>query len=84
MHKNGLSGGALTTAEMHRLKVYPTLDHGALVPLYYLGLHYNAFKLVVMSCSAYDLQRLYKLGGIIRDSAKNVGHRILIVASGDM
>jgi AmmeMemoRadiSam system protein A len=84
MHKNDLSGGALTAAEMCRHKVSSTLDHGALVPLYYLGLRYKAFRLVVMSCSAYDLQRLYKLGGIIRNSAENVGRRLLIVASGDM
>jgi len=61
------------------------LDHGILVPLYYLekaGL--PKVPVVAISIGYLPLQELYSFGGFIRDAAESLGRRIAIVASGDM
>lgn len=61
------------------------LDHGILVPLYYLqqaGL--SRVPLVAISIGYLPLMELYSFGGFIRDAAEALGRRIAIVASGDM
>lgn len=84
MHNSGLPGGTLQESEMRRLNIENTLDHGVLVPLYYFGSEYKSFRLVAMSCSGLDMQKLYQLGGLIRQAAENIGRKICIIASGDM
>ena len=79
-----LPGGRLDSATMRRNQLENTLDHGAVVPLYYLSSLYKDFRLVAMAPSALDLQRLYQLGQIIRKAAENLDRKIVVVASGDM
>ncbi len=60
------------------------LDHGMMVPLYYLSQEYNKFGLVPIAFSMADLQSHYEfgqaLGKIIEESKK----KITFVASGDL
>lgn len=79
-----LPGGRLDSATMRRNQLENTLDHGAVVPLYYLSSLYKDFRLIAMAPSALDLQRLYQLGQIIRQAAENLNRKIVVVASGDM
>ncbi|MGI6606680.1 MAG: AmmeMemoRadiSam system protein B [Peptococcia bacterium] len=79
-----LPGGRLDSATMRRNQLENTLDHGAVVPLYYLSSLYKDFRLIAMAPSALDLQRLYQLGQIIRQAAENLDRKIVVVASGDM
>jgi len=61
------------------------LDHGILVPLYYLqqaGL--PKVPVVAISIGYLPLMELYSFGGFIRDAAEALGRSIAIVASGDM
>jgi len=61
------------------------LDHGILVPLYYLekaGL--PKVPVVAISIGYLPLLELYSFGGFIRDAAEALGRNIAIVASGDM
>lgn len=63
----------------------PKLDHGIMVPLYYLqeaGL--SGVKVVAISVAYISLLELFGFGTLIRDAAKALGRRIAIVASGDM
>lgn len=63
----------------------PGLDHGIMVPLYYLqeaGL--NNVKVVAISVAFMSLLELFSFGTIIRDAAEVTGRRVAIVASGDM
>lgn len=63
----------------------PKLDHGIMVPLYYLqeaGL--SNVKIVAISVAYISLLELFSFGTLIRDAAKALGRRIAIVASGDM
>lgn len=84
MQSAHLPGGKLDSATMLQNKLKNKLDHGAIVPLYYLSSLYKDFQLVAMAPSALDLQRLYQLGQLIKQAALNLNKKIVLIASGDM
>lgn len=60
------------------------LDHGVLVPLYYLAQKYTNFKVVPLAYSYLDLETHFKFGKILQKSAIASKCRIGIIASGDL
>ena len=82
--KRRIEAGALEPVAMRRYDLEPTLDHGALVPLHFLSSPFSAFRLIVLASAGIDPQKLFELGGIIRDEAEALGRRILFIASGDL
>lgn len=79
----GFESGGLSPGQMREHHLDASLDHGAIVPLYYLAEAQKTFKLVVMSCSNLPLPQLYQLGGLISQAAARLNRRIVIIASGD-
>lgn len=59
------------------------LDHGALVPLYFLSKKQN-FKIVLISYSILSHETHLKFGEIIKEIAENSKENIALVASGDL
>lgn len=84
MSRDGLRGGALSASEMRRFNIEDSLDHGVLVPLYYIASKYSSFQLVAMSCSGLDIQSLYRLGSLLREAAESKKRSVCVIASGDM
>jgi AmmeMemoRadiSam system protein B len=62
----------------------PNLDHGALVPLYYLSKNYPDFNLVPIAFSFLDYQTHFKFGQIIGERLAISDKRYAIIASGDL
>ena len=62
----------------------PELDHGTMVPLWFITKKYKDFKLVRMGLSGYDLLKHYEFGMMIKDAVESLGRRIVYVASGDL
>ena len=62
----------------------PELDHGTMVPLWFILQKYNDFKLVRTGLSGYDLLKHYEYGMIINDAVEKVGRKVVYVASGDL
>ncbi len=60
------------------------LDHGSMVPLYFIMSAYDDFSLVRISPSGLSLEDHYKLGEMVRDIAEESDERIVFVASGDL
>ncbi len=60
------------------------LDHGVMVPLYFIRQFYSDFKLVRIGLSGLPLEDHYRLGRIIRQAAEQTGRRAVFVASGDL
>lgn len=58
------------------------LDHGVLVPLYFLAP--KDYRLVCVSISMFSYEDHYKLGTCIRTAADMLGRRTVFIASGDM
>lgn len=58
------------------------LDHGILVPLYYLGR--EECKLVSLSISMLPYETHYQLGTLIRDAIEKLERNVVFIASGDL
>ena len=60
------------------------LDHGALVPLYYISREYQRFKLIRISIAGLPALDLYKFGQCIARAVAESDRRAVFVASGDL
>ena len=60
------------------------LDHGTMVPLWFIRNKYKGGKIVRIGLSGLPLIDHYRLGMMIREAAENTGRRIVMVASGDL
>ncbi len=60
------------------------LDHGTMVPLWFILKKYKDFKLVRTGLSGYDLLKHYEYGTLIKDAVESLGRRVVYVASGDL
>ncbi len=60
------------------------LDHGTMVPLWFIRKKYKGGKLVRIGLSGLPLIDHYRLGMIIRKAAEITGRRTVLVASGDL
>ncbi|MGI6221303.1 MAG: AmmeMemoRadiSam system protein A [Coriobacteriales bacterium] len=61
-----------------------SLDHGVLVPLYFVDEKYRDYQLVRCGISGLPLLDHYRLGECIADAAEELGRRVAIIASGDL
>ena len=62
----------------------PALDHGTMVPLWFITRKYKDFKLVRTGMSGLDLTKHYEYGMMIKEAAEKLGRRTVFVASGDL
>ncbi|WP_026653105.1 AmmeMemoRadiSam system protein A [Butyrivibrio proteoclasticus] len=60
------------------------LDHGTMVPLWFIRRKYKGGKLVRIGLSGLPLTDHYRLGMIIKDAIEATGRNVVIVASGDL
>ena len=60
------------------------LDHGVMVPLYFIRQQYTDFKLVRIGLSGLPLEDHYRLGQLIQRAVAETGRRAVYVASGDL
>lgn len=60
------------------------LDHGTMVPLYFINQYYQDYKLVSVGLSGLPLSEHYRLGQAIRRTAEVLERKTVIVASGDL
>ena len=60
------------------------LDHGTMVPLWFIRKKYSNFKIVRIGLSGLPLTDHYHLGEIIKAAVEKTGRRAVFVASGDL
>ncbi len=60
------------------------LDHGTMVPLFFIRKYCEDFSIVRVGLSGLPLEYHYRLGQIIRRAAEELGRRAVFVASGDL
>ncbi len=80
----GIYSGGLDDGIMKEYRISKGLDHGALVPLYYIAKEYTDFKLVHISVANLSLRDLYRFGMCISDAIQASDEKIVFVASGDL
>ena len=86
--KNGIPAGGLSNEAVRRVLKYPvSLDHGAIVPLYFVNKKAKGFKLVHISVADLTYNELYKFGQCIGKAVEESdtgADRTVIIASGDL
>lgn len=60
------------------------LDHGTMVPLYFVNRHLREYELVRIGLSGLPLKKHYQLGQYIREAADALNRRVVLIASGDL
>ncbi|MBQ9023265.1 MAG: AmmeMemoRadiSam system protein A [Eubacterium sp.] len=74
---NDLPAGTLGERE-------PALDHGTMVPLWFIRQKYTDFKIVRIGLSGLLLTEHYRLGQLIRQAVEELGRKAVFIASGDL
>lgn len=81
-----LSDEIIETGRLEGMPIFSSkldeLDHGILVPLYYLGK--EEYKLVSLSISMLSYETHYQLGTLIRDAVEKLEKKVVFIASGDL
>ncbi|MBE5965735.1 MAG: AmmeMemoRadiSam system protein A [Lachnospiraceae bacterium] len=62
----------------------PSLDHGTMIPLYFINQYLKDYKLVRIGLSGLSIPEHYHLGKCIAETAEKQNKRIVFVASGDL
>ncbi len=60
------------------------LDHGTMVPLYFVDRKYTDYRLVRIGLSGLSLPEHYAFGMLLRQAAEQTGRRTVVIASGDL
>lgn len=60
------------------------LDHGTMVPLYFINKHYRDYKLVRTGLSGLPLIEHYRYGMLIKEAVEATSRRVVYIASGDL
>lgn len=73
----GLQAGTLGEREKK-------LEHGTMVPLYFVNQRWTEYRLVRIGLSGLPLTAHYRLGQCIRETAQSLGKNTVVIASGDL
>ena len=73
----GLAAGFLGEKEA-------ALDHGTMIPLYFLQQHFPKVRVVRIGLSGLSAAAHYQLGQQIAAAAGELGRRVIVIASGDL
>lgn len=60
------------------------LDHGTMVPLFFVDQQYTEYQLVRVGLSGLPLSDHYRLGQCIKEAARLLDRNVVIIASGDL
>ncbi len=60
------------------------LDHGALVPLYYIDKEYRDYQLIHISYGLLSPEKLFEFGKVLANSVEVLGKDAIVIASGDL
>lgn len=60
------------------------LDHGTLIPLYFITQKYVDFNLVRIGLSGLPMSEHYRLGMLIKQTAEKLNRSVVYIASGDL
>ena len=61
-----------------------SLDHGTMVPLYFIRQEYQKGKIIRIGLSGLDLMKHYHLGQLIAKACEEMKRKVVFIASGDL
>jgi len=80
----GIETYTFSKDEVDRYNINHDLDHGVLVPLYFIKKKYLDFKLVHINYALFSGKKLYEFGKSIKEASELLGRNITVIASGDL
>ncbi|HOQ07489.1 MAG TPA: AmmeMemoRadiSam system protein A [Clostridiales bacterium] len=83
-NSQGIPCGGLDDTIIRRYRISEELDHGAMVPLYYINREYSGFRLVHIAIAALPFKELYRFGRCIATAVEQSGEEAVFLASGDL
>lgn len=81
---SGFIAGDLDVRQLSQFGLKKGLDHGALVPLYFVKKALPHVKLIHISSPAFSNTELYEFGMLIRESVEESDSNCIFIASGDL
>ncbi|MEQ8197088.1 MAG: AmmeMemoRadiSam system protein A [Clostridiaceae bacterium] len=82
--EEGVAVVMTTKSFLRRYNVTFSLDHGAMVPLYFVNKYYKDYKLVHITYAPLSDIDLYKFGICINKAVEELKDRVVLIASGDL
>ncbi|MZQ76181.1 MAG: AmmeMemoRadiSam system protein A [Peptoclostridium sp.] len=82
--EKGIPSIFLNENRAHLYGVRVELDHGCIVPMYYIDKVFSNYKITHITIGMLDLMDMYKAGMALRDAVEETGRNTVIVASGDL
>lgn len=82
--KHGIAIAQLNPELVSRFGISTELDHGAMVPLYYISKEWDRFKLVHICMGFLTQEELFSFGKAIAQAVEQVDRKVVMVASGDL
>ena len=67
-----------------RMDSRESLDHGTMVPLYFINKYLSNYNLVVIGLSGISLESNYEMGKIIEKAVDKLDRKVVYIASGDL
>jgi len=61
-----------------------SLDHGVIVPLYFINKYYNKYKIVHITYAPLNDVSLYRFGVILKKAVEELKEKTIFIASGDL
>jgi len=80
----GINAGGLSSRIKEQYGISEAIDHGALVPLYFISQEITGFKVVHISTPFMPFADLYELGKCISEAVSELQEDVVYVASGDL
>jgi len=84
LDRAGIPYVGMDADKARRYGVRRGLDHGCLVPLYFIGKQYRAFRIVHITIGLLPLAEMYAAGKLLAEAVGEAGPRAVVLASGDM
>lgn len=82
--ENNIPTVRATSSNLKRYGREYELDHGSIVPLYFVKDKYNSFKIVHITYGGLTPIQLYKFGKLIKESVEESNKNAVFIGSGDL
>ncbi|MBU3143414.1 AmmeMemoRadiSam system protein A [Clostridium sp. CF012] len=83
-HKNNIPTVGVSTSFLKKYDRKYELDHGTIVPLYFVVNKYDSFKLVHITYGGLSPIQLYKFGKLIKEAVEEGNENAVFIGSGDL
>jgi AmmeMemoRadiSam system protein A/AmmeMemoRadiSam system protein B len=83
-HLEGIPSVLVNSEFLDNYNVNYELDHGTIVPLYFVNKYYNDYNIVHITYSMIGDINLYRFGIELKKAAEELNRRAVVIASGDL